>query len=202
MRDLRWVAQYADGRIIHEVTLQGRNFVESGFKALDLAQIVSFGLEGSGVRIGFLTSDGVISYNGAPLDLHLVSEDGALVYLTGGRDLDYRGILHEKIAASDRVALVTPGGRSLRLGASRDQVQAYVVGYKVQATHTNLGAWWFTLAAFVPADEGRGPHLLLRISTEKGFRGHLMVAYNDKRKPPIGTVLRPGDVNQMHLAIV
>lgn len=193
MREFRWIAQYANGRIVKELDYHSGRWRENNFFSLDLAQVISFGLEGAGLRVGFLTGDGIIGINGRALELALEDRCGNIFPLTGRHDTFYK-VVHYKEAHFD---LSVHKGRA----STGNAIDAYCVGWETSGTDANLGDWYARLIAQVPAQEGVSLNLILSFQCARGFVGMLRVALNGKQYPRVDTLLRPGAVNQIAMHI-
>lgn len=215
MRDLRWVAQRLDGTIIREHEFLGSfargKWVETPWKGLDLSQVVSFGLEGARIRIGFQVQDGILGLNGQPLELAFESRDGWRFPVTGREDVIYRPLPPFKDAASELTMQGVARGKTFRDRfrrpgglETRDQLLGYHVGWMVKGTDPNAGPYTLRLEAVVPAEDGEPVTAHLGALMEKGFVGTLRIRRNGLEFPRVSTILPRGKANKiaLHLEVV
>lgn len=197
MRELRWVAQYADGRIIREYDFTGSwargRWVENWFVNLDLSQVISFGLEGSGLRIGFRVDDGIIGINGKALELALEDHDGRVFPLTGRRDVLYKVVQYKEAHSSI-------GSGSGRIKQD-DGIDAYCVGWETEGKDEKLGEWQSRLIARVQSPEGEAITVNLWFMCSNGFIGTLRIRIDGKERPAVSTILRPGTTNKIAMHV-
>lgn len=199
MRDLRWVAQYADGRIIKEYEFVGSwangRWVENWYKHLDLSQVISFGIEGANIRVGFRADDGILGINGKPLELALQSFEGDIFPITGRRDVLYRPVQYKEA----HFGLGSGSGR----GRLREDsgIDAYCVGWAASGLDEKLGDWRAKCVARVPAKDSEGITVYLWFMCAEGFIGVLRVRVNGMEYPKINTILRPGTANRIMIRI-
>lgn len=197
MRDLRWVAQYADGRIVKEYEFVGSwasgRWVENWFKNIDLSQVISFGIEGAGVRVGFRADDGIIGINGKPLELALQSFEGYFFPITGRSDVFYWAVQYKEA----HFGLGSGGGRPIEDSG----IDAYCVGWIATGADEKLGLWQAKCVARVPAADGETIAVQLWFMCLKGFAGILRVRINGMEYPKINTILRPGTANRIAIHV-
>ena len=207
VRDLRWVAQYADGTVVREREFVGSwvagNWVEHPFLGLDLARVVSFGLEGSRLRVGFSTLDGILGINGRAIELRFILEPTKRPFpLTGRKDLDYRAILHWK-AAYDQLGIggvIYQDGRPVRASLeTRGGISAYVIGWEIGGLDDDLGAWEARLTCTIPVDESQPILGLLRMVVEHGLQGQFEWFIAGHPAGAIPTALPPKRAHQVAL---
>jgi len=192
-RELRWLAQYADGRIVKELDFTGSwvwgKWTETPFRALDLSQIVSFGLEGSGTRVGFRVDNGVIGINGKPLELALQDFNNNLFPITGRQDVFYRVVQYKEAHCS-----ISSGNGKLKEDSGID---AYCVGWTTASRDKELGDWRSKCVVRVPSKIGEEIKVYLWFMCSNGFTGILRIRFGDMEYPPINTILRPGTANRI-----
>lgn len=188
-RDLRWVAQYADGRIVREFAYAGPpelgRLRETPWWNVDLSRVISIGLEGSNLRVGYRLDDGVIGVNGKGLRVALVATDGRVFPVTGPR-MPYRRVIQYKEAWS-----------ALGRDGQKDAIESYNVGWEASGQDDLLGDWWCKMVARVPSADGEPVQVFLHMRVSAGFTGQTLALFGDTRLPPIGTVFRPGTENRM-----
>lgn len=194
-RELRWLAQYADGQTVKEFEYAGPpglgKLVETPWWALDLSRVISFGLEGSGIRVGFRADDGVIGINGKRMELALESRDGRIFPLTRRQDIAYRVVQYKE-------AYSALSGNGLRNG-----VEAYNAGWEAAGQDDTLGYWHGKLVARVPVKDCEPVSLHLWLQCANGFTGILRYRYDDRERLPVNTILRPETLSKIafHLGI-
>lgn len=207
MRDLRWVAQYADGTIVREHEFIGSwatgRWVENPFAGLDLSRVISFGFEGSRLRVGFSTVDGILGINGRAIELRFVLLPSQRIFpLTGRRDTHYRTILQWKEARSELglAGVVWQDGRPVqaRLEA-RGGIEAYVLGWEIGGYDDDLGGWEARLTCTIPVDEQRPILGLLRMVTQRGMEAMFEYFISGNRVNAVPTVLPPKAPHQIAL---
>lgn len=198
-RELRWVAQYADGRIVREFEYLGPpelgRLVETPWWTLNLSQVVSVGFEGSGLRVGFQVADGVIGVNGRGLFIALRSRDGHLIPISGPGSPVPKRIIQYKDAWAE-LSPPTIGRDGRRCG-----IEAYNIGWESTSRSDLLGEFSCQLLARIPTSEGAPVDVSFRLTTERGFVGETLVSCGRTVFPPIETLLRPNVCSMMVLHI-
>lgn len=190
MRQLTWVAQYANGKVHRERELRDGAIVERNFRTLDLSQVISFGLEGS-LRVGFQTGDGVIGCGGVPLHLSLITQEGDVFLITDRADVSYQNIVQFKKAHS----AFSPGR-----GAS-NHLESYNIGYRIKAKSLLLGLWNAELIVSVSAKKDAPVEVELTLAAENDFKGQLCIRWGDEAKM-VPTVLKPGTGNRIKFRLL
>ncbi len=209
------MAERLDGTVTREHEFLGSfargKWVETPWKRLDLSEVISFGLEGAGIRIGFLVSDGILGLNGQPLELALQSREGWLFPITGREDVMYRPLPPVKDAASELTMRGSTHKRELRerlrrFGAlaARQQLLGYHVGWMVKGRDEKTGPYTLRLEAVVPAEDGEPITAHLGVLMEKGFSGVLRIRRRGLEFPRVNTIVRPGVANKiaLHLEVI
>lgn len=207
MRDLRWVAQYADGTIIREHEFRGSwatgRWVEHPFMGLDLSRVISFGFEGSRLRVGFSTLDGILGINGRAIELRFVLEPSKRIFpLTGRRDTYYRTILQWKEAQHELglAGVVWRDGQPVRVRLeARGGIAAYVLGWEIGGYDDDLGGWEARLTCTIPANEQQPILGLLRLVVERGMQAQFEWFIAGHRAGAIPTALPPMRPHQIAL---
>ncbi len=205
MRDLRWVAQDAAGRSIKEQAFEGSwargRWVETPFQQLDLRQVISFGFEGAGLRVGFQTVDGIIGIQGRALECRFVLPSGRLFPLTGRSDVLYR-VLEWKEGAS----LLGLAGRAVRNGTSgplrlesRQILEAYGLGWEAKGSDEDLGAFTARLTIRIPADDAKPLEGTVEFRCERGLTGSFEYFLAGKLVHRAPSILRPGVLYRVKL---
>lgn len=209
MRDLRWVAQYADGTVVREHEFLGSwatgRWVEHPFLGLDLARVVSFGLEGSRLRIGFSALDGILGINGRAIELRFVLEPTKRIFpLTGRQDLDYRTILHWKTAYEELGlnGIIYRDGQPVQASVvTRGGISAYVLGWEIGGYDDDLGGWEARLTCTIPVDEQQPIVGLLRTVTQRGMQATFEWFIAGQRANAVPTFLPPATPHQIALNV-
>lgn len=199
MRDLRWVAQYADGTIVREYEFQGPwaagRWVENPFVGLDLSRVISFGFEGSRLRVGFSTLDGILGINGRAIELRFTLLPSQRIFpITGRKDTHYRAILQWKEAHHGLgiAGVVCQDGQPVQVRLeARGRFEAYVLGWEIGGYDDDLGGWEASLTCTIPTDEQRPILGLLRTVTERGMQGIFEWFVAGHRVNAVPTILPP-----------
>lgn len=195
IRELRWVAQYADGRIVREFDYDGPpelgRFRETPWWDVDLSRVISFGVEGSGLRVGFRADDGVIGVNGKGLELALEDRNGRIFPITHRWDVVYKPVqFKEAFSALSRLGVI-------------NAIESYNVGWEIQGQDDALGNWYSKLLVKIGATYGGFIDAYLWFRCENGFVGKLRYRYAGLEPYPVETVL-PADITNMiafHLGV-
>lgn len=205
--DIRWVAQLADGRIIREWDFQGSwvhgEWLENAWSLLPVDQVVSFGIEGLGIRIGFVTTCGKLGINGKPLSLMLVGQDEDILPITDYPLARYRPHQYKQ-AAFDLGHVAEPVGEGrfrLRAFDRGPRIEAYVVGWRMEVTHAQYGRIEAELEAAVWPQAMNSIPIALRLSIERGFTGIFQCFYDGKPIASAHTILRPGRWNRIAIHV-
>lgn len=188
-RELRWRAQYADGQIVKEFEYTGSpelgKLIETPWWALDLFRVISFSLEGSGIRVGFRADDGVIGVNGKGMELALEDRDGRIFPLTRRRDVVYKVVQYKEAYSA------------ISRNGVRNGIEAYNVGWETEGQDDAFGNWYGRLVTRVPTNDGEPVSLYLRLRCSNGFVGVLRYRYDNRERPPVNTILRPGMLSEI-----
>ena len=194
MSDMRWIVQYADGRIVREFDFVGGfvrgHWVETPWTNLDLSNVISCGIEGNGLVLGFRTDDGIFGVNGKPLELIMADEKGNFP-LTGRRDVQYRPFQY-KDAYVDIRGILHGGVKEI----SSSRVTAYNVGWEWEKWFEGYGLVYckVVLSASPGSRTVRG---VLEVKFENGFLGKTGVFVDGKLAAEVSTILRPETVNRL-----
>ena len=207
MRDLRWVAQYADGTIVREHEFVGSwatgRWVENPFVGLDLSRVISFGFEGSRLRVGFSTLDGILGINGRAIELRFLLLPSQRIFpLTGRRDTHYRAILQWKEAQHELglAGVVWQDGTPVRARLeARGVITAYVLGWEIGGYDDDLGGWEARLTCTIPVDEQRPIVGLLRTVAQRGMQAMFEWFIAGHRANAVPTFLPPATPHQIAL---
>lgn len=202
-RELRWVAQYADGRIVREFEFEGSwargRWKETPFWEIDLSRVISFGVEGSGLRVGFTTLDGIIGINGRAVELVFELPSGRFP-LTGRRDVSYGRIVQYKEATSQLgvTGLVHEQGRIVRAALEpRTWIEAYALGWETEGHDAALGGWAARFVVTIPSADGEPLHGLLRFCCDRGLVGSFNVYWAGLVQASVSSALRPSTWHQI-----
>jgi len=197
VRELRWVAQYADGRIIKEYDFIGSwghgGWVENWFAILDLSKVISFGLEGSNLRVGFRTDDGIIGVNGRALELALEDREGYIFPITGRKDVFYRAVQYKEAHFSI--------GSGISRFSTDSCIDAYCIGWSTSGKDDRLGEWDSKLVVRIPSLEVEPLEARLEFRCELGFNGVLRIRFGGYERPRVDTILRPGTLNRIAMHV-
>lgn len=189
MREMRWLAQHADGEVLRERELVNGQWMERSFYEIRKHELLSFGLEGTGLRIGFQVTDGIIGINDMPIEVALVV--GCETWpLTGRKDVAYSDVIQYKDA---EVLMAVNGARS-----GSGSVTQYNAGYKCTGIDDGLGQWHYQVIVHVPANKQRPIIATFRLVIECGFNGDFVVRYGAIRRI-VRTILRPNVSNQLQM---
>lgn len=192
MRELRWIAQYVDGSVLKEFERTGKGFRERSFYEIRKDALISFGLEGSGLRIGFGTTDGIIGIYGDPLEVALTR--GHDVWpLTGRADVQYNNIIQYK----DAEATIAANGK----GRATNRVTQYNIGYKCHGHDDGLGPWNYQVIIHIPADDTQNLYCTFRLVVFEGFQGRFLIRWG-KKQQAVNTILRPKVAGQLQTTFV
>jgi len=201
-RDMRWIAQYADGRIVREFEYLGPpelgRLVETPWWDLDLSRVISIGFEGSGLRVGCRLDDGVIGVNGKGLHILLLKDGNTPIAVTGGQ----RDLLAGPIVRAPRRAIqFKEAWSSLGMGTigrdgRRSGIESYNVGWESAGKDELLGDWWCRLLAQIPTEDAEPVRVYFHFKASKGFSGQTVWQYGERRGT-VATTLRPAVENRM-----
>lgn len=194
MREMRWIAQYVDGSILKEFERTEKGFRERSFYDIRKNELISFGLEGSGLRIGFLVSDGVIGINGVPVNVAL-EKNGQIWPISGRNSIVYNDIIQYKNAEA---LIGAHRGEEVRPRATRSRVTQYNIGYKCNGCDQGLGQWFYQVIVHVPSDALKPIYATLRLVAENGFQGRFLANFGKKRIR-VNTILKPRTANQLQM---
>lgn len=189
MREMVWVAQHADGRILKEFEFKRGRWVERSFYDIKKDRLVSFGLEGSNLRVGFLTSDGIISVYGTSLEVAL-AKDMRIYPITGRKDIVYNDIIQYK----DAEASIGIG----KNGKLSSRITQYNMGYKCSGRDEDLGKWHYQVVVHIPTDESKLLYCTFRLVIEEGFSGKFLIRWG-KVQRAVDTILRPRTANMLNM---
>lgn len=196
MRELRWIAQYSDGTVLREFECTGKGFREHSFYEIRKKKLVFFGLEGSGLRIGFQTTDGIIGVHNAPLEVALAK--GYDVWpLTNRKDLLYNNIIQYKDAEFG-MPTKAQYARGMR---AYNRITQYNIGYKVKGKDKGLGPWHYQIIVHIPVDETKPLYCTFRLVVVDGFEGRFLIRWGNKKKA-VNTILRPNVANQLRMNFI
>jgi len=197
MRDLRWIAQSVDGRVIKEYDFTGSwahgSWTENWFATIDLSKVISFGIEGSNLRVGFRSDDGIIGINGRALELALEDREGYIFPITGRKDVFYRVVQYKEAHFS-----IGSGAGRFR---SDSGIDAYCVGWSTSGKDDRLGNWDSKLVVRVPSLEIEPLEANLEFRCDLGFIGVLRIRFGGCERPRVDTILRPGTLNRIAMHV-
>lgn len=207
MRDLRWVAQYSDGTIVREYEFQGSwatgRWVENPFVGLDLSRVISFGFEGSRLRVGFSALDGILGINGRAIELRFVLLPWHRIFpLTGRKDTHYRTILQwkEAVHSLGLSGIVWQDGTPVQAKLeARGGITAYGLGWEIGGYDDDLGGWEARLTCTIPVDDQQPIRGVIWMLVQRGMTAQFEWFISGHRVGAVPTALPPMRPHQIAL---
>lgn len=195
MREMIWVARFADGRVVREWQLKDGRWVETPWNTLRWDGILRVDLEGSGMRLGVIREAGTLHLGGELITLVLRSGDHILS-LTG-RPLEKFGLEQYKTAYTTVSGGWETNGRH-GPGGGKTVIERYTLGFVRYGHDPLIGEYAMGLHGHVPTSQDP-PYFTLRLECERSFQGTLTAGF--KRLTDVPTTLEANKAYELRLDV-